>query len=72
MKYTNNADGSSTIRYTKEEMQKYQHYRGCCEEMLKLFSHPKDMERVYKVLVALTETGSEDSTDEFYTSETQI
>lgn len=60
MKYTNNADGSTTIQYTELEAQKYQHYRGRCEEMLKRFSHPDDMERVYNVLVALAEIGSDD------------
>lgn len=35
MKYTHNADGSTTIQYTKLEAQKYQHYRGRCEEMLR-------------------------------------
>ena len=60
MKYTHNADGSTTIHYTKAEAQKHQHYRGRCEEMLKRFSHPDDMERVYNVLVALAEIGSEE------------
>lgn len=60
MKYTNNADGSTTIQYTKLEAQKYQRYRGRCEEMLKRFSHPDNMERVYNVLVALAEIGSEE------------
>lgn len=60
MKYTHNADGSATIQYTKQEAQKYQHYRGRCEEMLKRFSHPDDMERVYNVLVALAEIGAEE------------
>lgn len=60
MNYTHNADGSATIQYTKQEAQKYQHYRGRCEEMLKRFSHPDDMERVYNVLVALAEIGAEE------------
>lgn len=60
MKYTHNADGGTTIQYTKQEAQKYQHYRGRCEEMLKRFSHPDDMERVYNVLVALAEIGSDE------------
>ena len=60
MKYTNNADGSTTIQYTKQEAQKIRHYRGRCEEMLKRFSHPDDMERVYNVLVALAEMGAEE------------
>lgn len=61
MKYTHNTDGSTTIKYTEEEMQKYRYYRGRCEEMLKRFNHPDDMERVYNVLVALAEIGSEDT-----------
>ena len=60
MKYTHNADGSTSIQYTKQEAQKYQHYRVRCEEMLKRFSHPDDMERVYTVLVALAEIGAEE------------
>ena len=60
MKYTHNADGSTTIHYTTAEAQKHQHYRGRCEEMLKRFSHPDDMERVYNVLVALAEIGSDE------------
>ncbi len=60
MKYTHNADGSTAIQYTKLEAQKYQHYRGRCEEMLKRFSHPDDMERVYNVLVALAEIGADE------------
>ena len=59
MKYTHNLDGSTTIQYTKEEMRKHQHYRKRCEEMLKYFNHPDDMERVYNVLVALAEIGTE-------------
>ncbi|MDO4175659.1 MAG: hypothetical protein Q4D42_12935 [Eubacteriales bacterium] len=59
MKYTHNTDGSTTIKYTEEEMRKYQNYRKRCEEMLKYFSHPDDMERVYNVLVALAEIGVE-------------
>lgn len=59
MKYTNNTDGSTTIQYNKQEMQKLRHYRRRCEEMLKYFSHPDDIERVYNVLVALAEIGAE-------------
>ena len=60
MKYTHNAHGSTTRHHTKAEAQKHQHYRGRCEEMLKRFSHPDDMERVYNVLVALAEIGAEE------------
>ena len=60
MKYTHNADGSTTIQYTELEAMKYAHYCGRCEEMLKRFSHPDDMERVYNVLVALAEIGSDE------------
>lgn len=60
MKYTHNADGSTTTHYTKEEWQKYKHYRKLCEERLKYFSHPDDMERVFTVLCALAEIGSEE------------
>lgn len=72
MKYTHNADGSTTTHYTKEEWQKYEHYRKLCEETLTFFHHPNDMERVYNVLAALAEIGSEDNTDALCALETQI
>lgn len=55
MKYTHNADGSTTIQYTELEAMKYEHYLGRCKEMLKRFSNPDDMEQVYNVLYALAE-----------------
>lgn len=73
MKYTHNADGSTTTQYTKEEWQKHEHYRKLCEEMLKhYFKHPNDMERVYNVLVALAEIGLQDNTDAFEKLEDRI
>lgn len=60
MKYTHNADGSTAIQYTKEEWKKYKHYRKLCEERLKYFRHPDDMERVFTVLCMLAEVGSDE------------
>ena len=61
MKIIHKTNGSTKYEYTKEEWQKFKKYRKRCEELLKYFHHPNDMERVYTTLVALAEIGAEES-----------
>ena len=58
MKYSKQANGTTVICYTAQEAQKYEHYRKCCEEALKYFSCPDDLEHVYNVLMAMAEAAN--------------